>query len=306
MPEMSRNLFIFNSNTMKRFGKTILRYFLFLIIAFGTIALTNFLIIFISKAPLPQTNVLIAGDSHTQCSLNPKLFKSAVNISQSAEPYVITFWKLKYILDNNKPDVLLLGFGHHNISAFNDIKFKNKIWSSELFRRTYTIQKFRNLKQIEIDYFGYYKILFKNIFLLPHRKHFNFIGHYSNSTDSNLADLKSAIERHYYNKKNELPVSEISIAYLDSIVQICNKNKINLVLINSPVHKVYYDNIPDIIKDRYNSEKKRLINMEIPVFDYSNMFYEDSLYLNADHINEKGAAKFTLTIIDLIEKKQNL
>ena len=59
-------------------------------------------------------------------SLNPKLLYNTINISQGAEPYVLTYWKLKEILMLNKIDTLILGFAPHNISEYNDKKFLNK------------------------------------------------------------------------------------------------------------------------------------------------------------------------------------
>lgn len=59
----------------------------------------NALLIENNPPVLPAAEVWIAGDSHTQNGLNPDLFRSALNVSQTAEPYFITYWKLKELLD---------------------------------------------------------------------------------------------------------------------------------------------------------------------------------------------------------------
>ena len=41
---------------------------------------------------------------------------------------------------------------------------------------------------------------------------------------------------------------------------------------------------------------------EYLVFDKTRSYYPDSLYLNADHLNESGAKRFTLEFIDYLKK----
>ena len=82
--------------------------------------------ILISREDLHLTSsTLIMGDSRTQYSLDPHLFPSANNISQTAEPYFLTYWKLKALIDLHEIDTVILGFAHQNISAFNDRKLSD-------------------------------------------------------------------------------------------------------------------------------------------------------------------------------------
>ena len=282
---------------MKTFIIKLLIFSFILVFYLGLNTGLNFIIINNSKMPIREADILIAGDSHTQKALNPSQFNSAINISQTAEPYVLTFWKLKYIFQHFKPDVLLLGFGHHNISAFNDMKFWNKKWSSEMFRRSYLIHNFNSIKTVKIDYQEYYKICFRQMCLYPHNKHYNFIGGYSNNDKSDLSDCDSAINRHYFYQKKLLGVSETAIDYLDLILKLCKENEVVPILIGSPVHDEYYKLIPTSIKERYNYEKARLRDQRVNVLDFTHNRYEDTHYLNSDHLNEKGASQFTDKII---------
>lgn len=178
---------------MKNFVIKLLTFSFILVLYFGLNALINFNIFHRSKLPIDDAKVLISGDSHPRRSLNPNRFDSAVNISQGSEPYVLTYWKLKYIFQNHKPDIMLLGFAHHNISAFNDMKFWNKYWSSEMFKRSYISGSFGSLDKINIDYPDYYKIFFRQMCLYPHANHFSFIGGYKNDNKSDLSDIEKAI-----------------------------------------------------------------------------------------------------------------
>ena len=285
---------------MKIFLRKILIFSSIIIGYFGLNIIINKTIFNNTKIPVKEVNILIAGDSHTERSLNPKLFCSAQNISQPAEPYVITYWKLKYILKRVRVDTLMLGFSHVNISAFNDLKFSNKRWSATMFQRTYPINGFKGVNNLEVDYLKFYKTYFHNMCLFPKTNHIGFIGGYSSSEKNDLSYIEANIKRHYYYNEKELGVSEVAIAYLDSILRICAERDIAPVLVGSPVHEEYYKRIPLAIKNRFDNEKAWLMKNNITVIDLSHRFYEDGYYYDADHLNGKGAAKFTIEIINLL------
>jgi len=44
---------------------------------------------------MENTKTLIIGDSHPQKSINPEYLSQAKNISQTGEPLILTYWKLK-------------------------------------------------------------------------------------------------------------------------------------------------------------------------------------------------------------------
>lgn len=252
---------------------------------------------------LNNTSILIVGDSHPQKSINPRYFKDAQNISQPAEPYILTYWKLKKIFNSYIPDTLIIGLAPHNISQFNDLKFSNDKWSSEMFRRSYPIEEFNDISSsINIDYIGFCKTLWKQTAFYPRKNHINYIGNYSNSSNSNISDSESAIKRHYYQDEIQLGVSQVAVNYLDSIVNLSNSKKIILIMVSNPVHGRYLENIPISIMKEFErlTEKYDASNI---IFDKTRDHYPDSLYLNSDHLNEKGAKKFAEELNDYIKEK---
>ncbi len=278
-----------------------------LIILCCSVAIINYSInISISKnqkLPVKNKRILIVGDSHPEKSLDPSYFESAQNISQPGEPYVITYWKLKKFLDTYIPDTLMLGFAPHNISAFNDLKFSNKHWSEEMFRRCYTFENFNEIKSdLSIDYLCYYKILFKELCTKVNSNHIHYIGKYHNFKRSNINDWELAINRHYYLQNRKLGVSQIAINYLDSIIYLCNKKNIKPILFSSPVHDNYWKHIPSKILTVYNSIKEKY-NKQIQIIDKTNDSYDNSMFLNADHLNQLGAKKFSLEIKQLLKEQ---
>lgn len=251
---------------------------------------------------IEDSRVLVIGDSYTERGINPDAFDSANNIAQSAEPYKITFWKLKTVLKKVQPDTLILGFSHHNISEFNDFKLNNSAVSHEMFKRYYPIFKPYGKDHSNIDKIGFYKTYLKQMALFPHKRHFKFIGKHANSKNSNISDSLKVIQRHYYNEEEAHGVSKESIRYLDSIISISKHYNIKLLLVNCPVHKEYAKRIPEVFKNKFQQLSRRLENEGIQIYDFSNVHYTDSLYLNADHLNELGAKRFTKSLLDTLQK----
>lgn len=286
---------------MKRFLSQLLIFTIFPIMYFGVIHLINRATYSKQSVNLQNSSLLIIGDSHPLRSLNPYRFESALNISQFSEPYVITYWKLKKILETNQVDSILMGFAPHNISAFNDYKFVDSKWSYGMFKKTYPIGNFRKLGQnIELDYNTYYKVLFRETCLYPKNNHINYIGKYGNTKKSNISNWEAPIKRHFYRDGRDLGISNVAIQYLDSIVVLCKRNEIFLGLVNTPVHNSYIEKIPFTTLNRYNELKSNYIKNNVFVFDKAENNYPDTFFHNPDHTNFYGAERFTNELIEIL------
>ena len=133
-----------------------------------------------------------------------------------------------------------------------------------------------------------------------HQNHFPFIGYYQHQTDSDVSNAEKSIQRHFYFQNKALSSSKTSLAHLDSIIQLCTLYNIKPILVTSPVHQSYFDNIPDIHKVTHQLVKEKFNKSNVIVLDFSQQFYPDSLYCDADHLNSKGASKFSKIIRERI------
>ncbi|RNC80032.1 MAG: hypothetical protein ED557_12950 [Balneola sp.] len=288
---------------MRKFLRKLAIFTLFPVLYFGINIAANWYLHSNQPVPVENVSVLIVGDSHTQRSLNPEYFNSSINISQTAEPYVLTYWKLKKIFNSFTPDTLILGFAPHNISGFNDLKFSNERWSDEMFRRSYSISEFDQISNtIPVDYKAFYKVVWKQTAFYPKKNHVNYIGGYTNNKTNIISDWEATIERHYYYDGIELGISETSINYLDLIIELCVSKNIEIVLVSNPVHINYLENIPPAAMQRFNALAERYSKKHI-VFDQTTAMYEDSLFLNSDHLNELGARRFTKELLNYLSDK---
>ncbi len=281
---------------MNSFLKTIS---LFFIILLGYLAATfsfNTYQIDTIKIPFDHTSVLIVGDSYFERAINPELFIDAQNISQSAEPLFVSYWKIKYLSQKIKIDTLLLSFSHHSFSGYNDQKLEDKTWAYEIFRRVYPIIDVSEIS-VKYDLKVYYNVYFRNMFLYPKTNYLNFMGAYEPSKGNSIAHIEKAIKRHFYKADSVQGISEVSLHYLDSILELCASENIVPVLVSTPITQQYYAQIPPLFIDNFETIKDNLKKKRVLILDYSQPAFEDVYFKNGDHLNKKGSTKFTHQII---------
>jgi hypothetical protein len=284
---------------MKRFLRNVALFSFGLLACFVVLYAVN-TITSIVNAPRIESEILIVGDSHTERSLDPSLFPSAQNISQGAEPYYVTYWKLKKLLPRSSVQTVLLGFSHHNLSAFNDKKLSDEQWAHELFNRVYTIAAIGSLHGIEVDRSVFYGSKFRNMCLYPKWKHDSYVGRYFNEDVSNLTNPEAPIARHYFMDGSNAGVSEAEIAFLDSIVALTARERIEIILVTSPVHDSYYERVPENFIAGFEEKKRELETSGIVVLDHSRLEFPDDEFYNTDHLNERGATRFSKLISEQI------
>ena len=116
-----------------------------------------------------------------------------------------------------------------------------------------------------------------------------------------LANWQGVIDRHYFHNDEVLGLSKINVPYLDSIIDLCNNHQVTTVLASLPVHANYLNNIPKPILQQYQQYVQKYAESSL-VFDLTTQVYPDSLYMNPDHMNEAGAARFTQELIHYLQQ----
>jgi hypothetical protein len=283
---------------MRKFLKNIILFSLLILAYLGINFLINLYFVKTHNDKLSHTTIVL-GDSHAQKLFYSKLIsKKTRNLAQSAEPYIITYYKLKKLLERNSIDTLIIAFSHHNISGFNDFKFKDKMWSNEMMERSYPLTgHLIYTDEYPIDWIGYIGTIIEEMCYYPRQKHGRYMGKYNNwNTQKMKKDAKDATQRHYHYKGKNAGISELSIGYLKKMIQLSNEKNIILVLMTPPVHKTYFDLIPQNFIEEFNTLKNEFETQGIPVFDDSQHHYPDSLFLNSDHLNKKGSKIYSLRV----------
>jgi hypothetical protein len=279
----------------------------------GLLSLLTGSAIFInSKASfkLPQDkNILVIGDSHTECAIDDNIFTRSVNVSQSGTAYLYTYCKLKKFLDENPQiDTVLLSF-HYRFTKYieNSWMFSDEIIADKIPAYITLMSKEELLIYLNNETF------IKSILQMPQKNlksilKFIQTGNISH-TDLNIGkylrldrdNLQEDINN--YNKistyqQNEI-LSEYQTNYLLKIAALCKTKQVELILINTPMYNVHkYGNIEELnnFYDTYLKGTKYL--------DCSGYSLPDSCYGDVGHLNYKGAEVFSLYLRDNLQNKE--
>src|SRR5690554_1331016 len=137
---------------MNNFLRNILFFIISAILMACFIAIYNYSKFKYEFSQLKSVNTLVIGDSHSYRGINPSFFDKGYSIAMQAEPLVVTYWKYKEFLKHQQPNKVLISLSPHSLSAFQDVKFNDTKYVSEMFRRTSFIGDYENLKnRLEID-----------------------------------------------------------------------------------------------------------------------------------------------------------
>ena len=247
---------------------------------------------------------IFIGDSHIQKSIEASKLPQSINIAQVSESFYYSFYKLKYLKDNNVSiKSVNLGVGYHSFSEFYD-NFTFGLNSEDIRARYFYILPFMenfsyNLHHITSILNFSKSIISKNANSVTEKDDLQhtFLGGYSNSFVNNKVDslyIQKRIEDQFYKGGKSLNISKINSSYFDSIVTFSRKNKIKLTLIFTPVHPMYEKQVPVHFK-KYFTQKCKRSGCNLIVFD-SIHFFNDCFYLDGDHVTKKGADKITSAI----------
>jgi hypothetical protein len=256
----------------------------------------------------PAITDLYMGDSHIECAVNDSLLKTSKNISTASESFYFTFYKLKKIVEENKKiENVYLGFSYHSLSNYYD-KFISGEYSSSISPKYFHTLPVK--EQIRLIYWNFknlssfIKDLGKiNYKYLSDGTTFSFGGYLNNFY--NTVPLKTSMEKRlqfqFYTDKKLNDFSDINLLYLTKIINICKINKINLLILNTPLHAYYESKIPENYIDKYN-EIVKLNNLK--VINFKDLSFSDSCFIpDGDHLSVKGAYQVTNELLRIKNKR---
>lgn len=278
---------------MKKFVTRIFKFsIIFLVILIIIISGTICLLSQIScKIPLHK-NVLVVGDSHTECAINDKIYANAINLSQSAAAYLYTYYKIEKILNQNpRIDTVLLSFHYEALIGHYVL---NKDW--QLNMAPHYILSF-GIKELLIQDKS---VLLRSILKLPELNK-NLILKFLKNQDILYSDFGLGgykyLERDKLkediiiqdNKKNDnYFISEYQKEYLLKIIDFCKSKGIELILINTPIFQAEQYGYPNELSGFYYQYLQGTT-----YFNYSSFHLPDSCYGDINHLNYKGAEFFS-------------
>jgi hypothetical protein len=253
---------------------------------------------------LLNTKTLIIGDSQIEHALNPDFFKNSRNVAKAGEPYISTFYKLKFLLKKN-PQInrTIVGLSLYNLTAYNDTKFVDSNWSKNQLENAYPFLNLEKLHDLPLDKKRYWQTQFRHKLLLPKTNHEKYLGHFVAYPTSDLKklDVQQRIHAHYYNGDALYTVSQISLNMLDSIIQLCDQQEVELVFVVPPLHLQYRENIPEYFQQLWKTVLISLENKQVNILNYSEWSLPDDCFRDYNHLNKKGADLLSKKIVERLK-----
>ena len=236
------------------------------------------------------------GDSHVQMTINDSLLPNAINLSQNSETYKFSYYKLESLLEQNASlKRVYLGFGYHSLSNYNDAYIFGK-YSKDISARYFFILPVKEQTKTILDNRKVLPVYFRNIIQLgchnaQHIEPYSFLGFYDNTffnasvQDSSLN--KRVKSQFFYDNGAVRGFSVVNLYYLKQIIKLCADKRVELVLINTPIHKNYRNKIPPQYVTEYYAIAKQ---NNLSVLEFNHLNLTDSCFIpDGDHVSAKGA-----------------
>ncbi len=248
----------------------------------------------------PDINKVFMGDSHMQCVANDTFMFKMQNISQSSEAYLYSYYKLQHILKNNPHiDTIFLSASYHNFAKYYD----NYTYINAMLKRYFFILPRREQWSILKLQDNFISCLFDiSISQLKDTQKNKWIGNYAylDNTSFSQAAMTKRINIQYHQKDISDRLSEHQITYFNKIVDFCNQKNISLIILNTPLHEEYKDNVP--LKNStafYNLIRSKKLHL----IDFEDLILSDKDFLpDGDHVSYQGSLKTSKYLTSLFQK----
>ncbi|WP_417881923.1 hypothetical protein [Xanthomarina gelatinilytica] len=283
---------------MKQFLKNTI---LFLCFFYGSVLIllvsSNYLIVNHTDFKLkPNITKIVLGNSHPAGTFNDSLISHFKNLADPGDSYFYGYQKLKEIIkQNSQIDTVFIEFNPKTILLWED----TKLWKKHqvpnylaFFELTdhYLLATNNGLSyQQEVA-----KGVLKNVKRILKNRYLTIdsLGGFRHVDSSRLAAILDTVSydpRKQYSL-NENRLSKYDITYLNKMVTFCKNNNIEVIFVRSPYHVMFDGHRYESIFQTY--KKEHFPN--IPFLDFQDFPMDDSEFKDLEHLNYKGARKFSL------------
>ena len=258
------------------------------------------------RPSLAGTMILIAGDSHPGTSINPDVMIGSRSVTRGAEPYIQTYHKLNALLRRpHDVQTVLLGFGHHNFAPITDLRYADPIASRSAFGAMYPIMERRDFEPLDVNEDAYRISLLRWLLLVPRIDHHRrYMGGFMNMPAGSYrghvearGDLEMIAERIFYVDGQPGAVSSVATTYLAGIMDLLEELRVDLVLVDAPLHPEFLANVPEPFVDHYEGLAAMARGRGVLVIDGGGYPLPESGFSDPFHLNYEGSIVFTNLLI---------
>jgi hypothetical protein len=258
------------------------------------------------KKQKANIETLILGHSRAT-SIDDNIMDGVFNFASFGENNVLSYYKLKKVLDNPSIPIkrVVLPVGCGSFFSPNNYAYKDHAY----WNKYIDYNELGTLENKKIDFFKLY-IVSK---LFPYRnsllKTVGKLGY--KKPKRKLKHLKSEKEKYQLAKQNlgdnfndRRYNDDVSFLYFKKILELCENKDVDVILIKYPV-TTYYREVFSTEKNTLNGVKfeKLILKQNLTIWNKESMYDEqESLFKDTHHLNKKGAKQFTLIFKNKLEQ----
>jgi hypothetical protein len=241
---------------------------------------------------------IVIGHSHPECAYNDSLIPNFKNLAQSGESYFYSYFKTKEIIKQNPSiEFVFIEFTNNQINS----KMDQWIWGDKYLSHRYPkyssfmsfLDNFLLIKNNPSGFMNSMSVSTKTKLEKIIGDEIDVpvkVGGYlhleRNKTDSIVKSINSSNKR---KDSFKIEISKNNLLYLSKLIDFCKENGKKVVLLRSPLHDKY----PGYINEKkYNSIIKKKYG-DIEYLDFSKFPLSNNEFGDLEHINYKGAKKFS-------------
>lgn len=259
-----------------------------------------------------NSDVIILGNSRAVCSYNPYVLDSILNINSrnlgvSGQPFGVSYlrWQL-YRRNNVKPRLLIINVDYAELNMVTNGFEKEQYYP---YMHDSLVSPYLDLygfswPEVHIPMYRYrgdYKLMSIGLMELLHLGHStkgNYKKGYANINEPWNGKKLAAVLR----KGNVQGQSnQQAVALLDGLLQDAEKEGLNILFVYAPLYCKLKENLDE--EASMNEYRKLIQRYDIPFLDYSGMeiCYDTAYFMDANHVNEKGAIQFSRELAHAID-----
>lgn len=240
-------------------------------------------------------NILVIGDSHTECAINDRILNNAFNLSQSATCYFYTYLKAREVINHNpKIDTLIISYSYGSLKKAKDdwligaenLKFKIR---DHLF--LFNVSDFKELliaNPKDVLVFTP-QVIAHNFKVLNYG--YSAIGGFDSTERDKLKEDILRLQNEPI-EDDALEFSKYQEYYLLKIYELSKEKNIKLILVNTPLHKEALNKYKVEYKNHY-CEFYALNMPEASLINHASFNMPDVGFADAYHLDYKGAKIYT-------------
>lgn len=296
---------------MKRFLSKLFLFAIIVLVLFTGLILSSEYLINHRKDNLLLLNndieFVFAGNSAVECAVNDRLVEHSINIAESGEAYLYSYAKLKAVIEANQQiSTVFIGY------SFADILLEKEetwVFSDEFIIEKVQYYNYLLSPQDRMLLFSknpgaYAKGLLKSVVNNFSTAFIAGPGPKSPGQIINFGGYKYLIRDKLkidpgVDLYNDRPVKK-SVQqeyYLTKISDLCRENSVRLILLTTPKHISYTENL-----DKLNLKLWLDVRKSLPadsLLDLSTFSLPDSCFGDLSHLNYRGAEQFSRYLNEL-------